>query len=234
MVTPPLFRERTARVAVTRALLAWGVVSGPFYLTVGLVQALTREGFDISRHALSLLMLGEHGWVQTANLGATGLMVLLTATGFARASGRRGVTLALGVFGVSLVVSSAFAPDPMLGFPPGSPASSAPTTSGMVHLASGGAGFVALALAAFAAARWFSQMGAARVARLSRFASVVIGATFFAGASLATRPVGVGLIWVAVVAGFGWLAAGSWTALHLASIADRTAPRGSRESRPTI
>jgi hypothetical protein len=114
-------RDRAIRgssSAATRALLAWGLVSGPFYLTVGLVQALTREGFDLSRHALSLLMLGEHGWVQAANLGATRLMVLLTAAGFARVSGQRAVTVALGVFGVSVVASAVFAPDPMLGFPP--------------------------------------------------------------------------------------------------------------------
>jgi hypothetical protein len=30
----------------TRALLACGVVAGPLYVVVGLVQALTRSGFD--------------------------------------------------------------------------------------------------------------------------------------------------------------------------------------------
>lgn len=47
--------------AVTRSLLGWGVVAGPFYLVVGLVLALTRPGFDLSRHQLSLLMLGDGG-----------------------------------------------------------------------------------------------------------------------------------------------------------------------------
>ena len=37
------------------ALLLWGVVAGPFYLTVGLAQALLREGFDLARHPLSVL-----------------------------------------------------------------------------------------------------------------------------------------------------------------------------------
>ena len=38
--------------AVTRSLLGWGVVAGPFYVVVGLVLALTRPGFDLSTHAL--------------------------------------------------------------------------------------------------------------------------------------------------------------------------------------
>ena len=39
--------------AVTRSLLGWGVVAGPFYIIVGLVLAITRPGFDLSRHALA-------------------------------------------------------------------------------------------------------------------------------------------------------------------------------------
>jgi hypothetical protein len=34
-------------------LLRWGVVAGPFYLAVGLIQALVRDGFDLARHPLS-------------------------------------------------------------------------------------------------------------------------------------------------------------------------------------
>ena len=206
---------REGGVAVTRALLGWGVVAGPFYLAVGLAQALTRDGFDLSRHMLSLLMLGVGGWIQTANLSVTGLMVLAAAAGFARATGRRGVALALGVYGVSLMASAAFAPDPMLGFPPGSAAPAAPSTSGLLHLAAGGIGFVALALGAFLAASWFAHARAGLAVPLSRIAAGVVAAGFFGGAALATRPVGVGLIWLAVVVGFGWLAVGSWTASRL-------------------
>ena len=32
--------------AVTRSLLGYGVLAGPFYLVVGLVQALVRDGFS--------------------------------------------------------------------------------------------------------------------------------------------------------------------------------------------
>ena len=59
--------DRTA--AITRSLLGWGAVADPYSLAVGLALALTRPGFDPSRHALSLLMLGDWGWIQHAYAG---------------------------------------------------------------------------------------------------------------------------------------------------------------------
>src|SRR5262245_41257130 len=48
----------------TRALLLCGVVAGPLFTVVGLIQASTRPGFDLRRHALSALENGELGWIQ--------------------------------------------------------------------------------------------------------------------------------------------------------------------------
>lgn len=52
------------RAAITRSLLGWGVLVGPICLVVGLSLALTRDGFNLAEHALSLLMLGGNGWIQ--------------------------------------------------------------------------------------------------------------------------------------------------------------------------
>jgi hypothetical membrane protein len=71
--------------ATTRSLLGYGVVAGVVYVGVSLAQAATREGFDITRHAWSLLANGPYGWIQTANLALTGLMVLAFAAGLRRA-----------------------------------------------------------------------------------------------------------------------------------------------------
>lgn len=60
--------------AVSRSLLGWGVVVGALYLAIGIIQALTHEGFDLARHLLSLFMLGDFGWIQTGNLVLSGLM----------------------------------------------------------------------------------------------------------------------------------------------------------------
>jgi hypothetical protein len=43
-------------------------------------------------------------------------------------------------------------------------------------------------------------------ARTCRASAAVVVLGFLGGAALATRPVGVGLLWLAVVAGWGWLA----------------------------
>jgi hypothetical protein len=39
---------------VTKSLLAYGVIVGPLYVGVSLAQALTRQGFDLTRHPWSL------------------------------------------------------------------------------------------------------------------------------------------------------------------------------------
>ena len=49
-----------------------------------LVQAFTREGFDLRRHPLSLLSLGELGWIQIGNFVVAGLLVVAFAVGLRR------------------------------------------------------------------------------------------------------------------------------------------------------
>ena len=47
-------------------------------------RAAVREGFDLTRHPLSLLALGEGGWVQVATFVVSGAMVLAASAGLAR------------------------------------------------------------------------------------------------------------------------------------------------------
>lgn len=197
--------------AVTRSLLGWGVVAGPAYVGIGLALALTRPRFDLTRHPLSLLTLGDFGWAQTTNLIATGLMVMAAAVGFHRAlrgSGRATMVAALlGLFGVGMLGSGIFPPDPMGGFPAGMAEEA--STSGVLHLAFGGIGFLALGAAALAAASWFAARGDAGTARLSRSCGAVVIVGFVVGGALATSVVGVAALWLAVLVGFGWLAIAS-------------------------
>lgn len=194
--------EFDTAAAVTRSMLGWGVVAGPFYLVVGLVLALTREGFDFSRHPLSALMLGDGGWMQVTNLALSGLMVLVAGAGMVRV-GARGTGIGVGVYGVAMVASAIFPPDPMPGFPPGQEGVTTPGISGILHLAFGGVGFIAFAVAALLLGGWLSRHGERRQAVWSRVAGVVILVGFLGGAALG--PAGMAGLWLAVVVGFAWL-----------------------------
>lgn len=168
---------------VTRSLLGYGVVAGPIYVTVALAQAFTRQGFDITRHAWSLLTLGDLGWIQVLNFVVTGLMVLAAAAGLHRA-GIRSVSRLVAGYGLSLVAAGTFRPDPAEGFPTGTPAGAgAISWHGMVHLAAGAVGFGCLIAACLLTARAFRRAGRRGWAAYSAAAGVVLLAGFAGVAS---------------------------------------------------
>src|SRR5437764_15412191 len=97
--------ERRATHALSRqsrALLSCGLIAGPFYIVVGLIQAFTRPGFDIMRHDLSLLANGDLGWIQITNLVLSGILVIAGAVGMRQAlhagRGRIWGPIVLGVY----------------------------------------------------------------------------------------------------------------------------------------
>ena len=107
----------------TRALLASGVVAGPMYVTVTLIQALTRDGFDIQHHRFSWLTTGDLGWIHQSNMLLVGVLTVLLAVGVRQMLGTgRGAVWGprlLGLFGVAYIVGGLFTADPVAGFPPG-------------------------------------------------------------------------------------------------------------------
>jgi len=203
--------------AVTRSLLGYGVLAGPFYLVVGLVQALVRDGFDLGRHALSLLANGPGGWVQTANFVLSGGMVIAAAVGFARVlrPQSRAASWFLGAFGASMIAAAVFRADPVDGFPPGTPEGMPTTvsTSGLLHFMAGGIGFVALAVSCFLVALALSRRAQPWLARLSLLSGLVVLGGFVGPMVLPIpMPSPVAGIWLAVVVGWAWLAV---TSVHL-------------------
>jgi hypothetical membrane protein len=168
---------------VTRSLLVFGVVAGPFYVGVSLAQAALRAGFDLTRHDWSLLANGAGGWIQITNLILTGLMVVAAAVGWRRAMrtgvGRRWVPRLLATYGFGLAAAGVFRADPMRGFPAGTPDGppAAPTLHGTLHMVSGGIGFLALIIATFVMAERFRREG--RTGRA--VGSIVTGIAFLAG-----------------------------------------------------
>src|SRR5688572_5611984 len=94
---------------VTKTLLAYGVLAGPLHLVVLFAQALTREGFDLTRHAGSLLSNGDLGWIQITNFLVCGSMTIAAAIGARRVlrTGRGAIwgPRLLGAYGVGLIAA---------------------------------------------------------------------------------------------------------------------------------
>jgi hypothetical protein len=157
----------TARTTAnpTTLLLACGVVAGSLFMVVALVQSFTRPGFDLRRHAISMLSLGDLGWIQVTDFVASGLLFLALAVGVRRAlhPGPAGTwgPLLLGGYGAGLVIAGIFSTDPGLGFPPGAPAGMPSTMSwhAMLHSVGFFVAFSSLTAACFVLARRFASLG---------------------------------------------------------------------------
>src|SRR3954447_11634234 len=74
----------TSRTVSTRVLLGCAAVAAPLWATVSLLQAATREGFDLTRHPLSALSNGSLGWLQITNFLVAGLLTIIGAAGLRR------------------------------------------------------------------------------------------------------------------------------------------------------
>ncbi|MBC7878134.1 MAG: DUF998 domain-containing protein [Anaerolineales bacterium] len=172
---------------------------------MGLIQAFTRPGFDITRHALSLLSNGDLGWIHVTNLVVSGLLVMIGAVGMRRALDGRGKTwgpLLVGVYGLSLIGAGIFKADPAMGFPSGTPEGATILSNhGLLHFISGGLGFLALIAACFVFAHRFNSLHQKGWAAYSIFTGVIFLASF---------------IGIASGSGNGWILLGFWIGVVLA------------------
>jgi hypothetical protein len=177
---------------------------------VSLVQALTRPGFDITRHSLSLLSNGALGWIQIANLAITGLSVILSAVGMRRAldtgRGKTWGPLLIGVFGLGLFCAAFFIADPALGFPPGTPADDITVSwHGMMHFVTSGIGFLSFIVACFVFARRFFSLQQRGWAVYSMITGILFLASFVGIASGSGQSWTILGFWVGMVLVWAWL-----------------------------
>lgn len=191
-----------------RRLLALGAAAGPIYIAVAAAQVLTRDGFDIRRHPVSLLSNGDLGWIQITSFILTGLLVIAGAVGLHRVLRGGGTTWGprlIGVYGVSLVAAGLLVADPALGFPAGTP-DGAPTVitgHGIGHFVAGGVGFLALVAACLVLGRHFARSGRRGMATYSR----ATGITFlvaFAGITSGNPALNIPFT-IAVVLAWTWI-----------------------------
>jgi hypothetical protein len=148
----------------TRALLACGAVAGPIYVTVTMVQALTRDGFDLRHHRFSWLTAGDLGWIHRSNMVLVGVLTVLLAVGVRQVM-RTGPGAVwgpqlLGLFGAAYVVGGLLTADPVSGFPPGVTPDMVHTSwQGAVQNGSRGVSTLLLISASLVIARWLAAEG---------------------------------------------------------------------------
>ncbi len=194
---------------ITKSLLGWGAVAGLFYLTLSLAQALTREGFDLGLHSWSILANGSWGWIQTANLMLTGVMVTAFAVGLGRAVttgiGARAVPRLIGIYGATLVAAGILRADPVVGFPVGTEQATV-SWHGTLHLLAGAVGFGCFAAAAVILGRRQRAAGHRRSAVLSWVTALLYLLTFAALAGTGGASPTVPAFALAVVLSWAWMA----------------------------
>src|SRR6266704_3712738 len=151
--------KQTKTLSLTRILLLCGAIAGPLFLLTVLIEDYTVPAFNPRLEPLSLLSLGEWGWVQMVNFVLAGVLNLLYAGGLWRRlhPGRAGTwgPLLIGAYGFGLILVGVFTTDPANGFPPGAIASTGPSWHGVIHALGGLFIFVVLAAALAVFVRYF-------------------------------------------------------------------------------
>ena len=192
-------------------LLACGVALGPLFYVVVVTQIVTRTGFDISRHPLSLLSLGDAGWIQITNFILTGLLAIACSVGMRRvlrnAAGGTWGPLLIATYGLGMVVAGLFPPDPLLGFPPGALAGIPAQMSehAMLHGVGFFVAFLSLIAACFVFARRYFAVGRPGWGSYSIATGVITPLLILAGMMIQSAT-SISFFVVGIIA-FGWVGA---------------------------
>lgn len=157
----------TRRVSVTdnstRTLLAGGVVAGPLFGLVAAAQVLTRDGFDLTRHPLSMLSVGDLGWIQISNFVLTGLLMVGFAAGVRRtlapSRGSRWGSRLLAGYGLAMVAAGVFVADPSGDFPSGAAEPASRSWHSTAHNVAAGLAFDLAIVSCVLLARRFAAEG---------------------------------------------------------------------------
>ena len=195
-------------------LLLSGVVAGPLFIAVFLMEGVLRTGYDPLRQPVSALSIGPRGWIQQANFFVTGGLNLTYAFGLSSALAAYGgsfwIPLLFGVYGAGLIGAGIFTTD-VTGLMPVPRDRSQRTRAGILHDICSLPVFVALFALGFLFANLFASAGEGGWATYSIVSSLVLAASFvlagmgFSGPPRLQRFGGL-FQRISIIAGWGWLA----------------------------
>jgi hypothetical protein len=158
-------KPQTEKPLTEKLLVGAGVLAAPVFTVAAVGQALTREGYDITRHPVSMLALGDLGWVQTTSFVVTGTLSVAAAAGVRwLLRGGRGRTwgpILFALIGVGLLIAAAFRMDASDGFPLGTAGGPLTTMSGhmILHNVGGSLSFFSMIALCFVLAARFAGQG---------------------------------------------------------------------------
>jgi hypothetical membrane protein len=203
-------------------LLVCGIVAGPLFFAIFLIAGALRPDYDPLRHPVSSLEFGPTGWVQSVNFILTGTLVVLFGLGIRstvrKLGGGRTVPILFMVVGAGLIGAGLFAPDPLSGYPPGTPpAAVSPSLHRVLHDLFSTPVFTALPAACIILARRFAKcrrIGWAIYSALSAAMMIILfvmsGIAFAQGSPF--TPIGGLLQRLTLAVGFLWMALlGLWS-----------------------
>lgn len=194
-----------------RALLLAGVVAGLLFFAIPTVAIFRRPGFDIERHAISMLSLGEGGWIMKAVFILCGILILLCARGIHLQAGPGWTgflaALLIGGYGAGLILAGIFDAPAGHGFPPGTPQDQEPvmTIGPILHSVAFMVAFGSLIASCFVFALFFAQAQQLVWAVIAVAVGLALPALIGLGVSMTIAP-GIAFYWAAMLAWL-WLAA---------------------------
>ena len=202
--------------AADRRLLTAGQLAGVLFCGVATYGIMTRPGFDLQRHAISVLSLGEGGWLMVAAFIVSGVLTLACAIGLSHiikeGRGRHAIPILIGLYGLGLVLAGIFPAPAAYGFPAGTPEDQLPvmTPTAILHSVAFMVAFGSLIVACFVATARFSAASALPSLAAGILMPLLVGL----GMSNVIAP-GIGFFAAAII---GWV----WLAIVLMQLAGQS------------
>jgi hypothetical protein len=207
-------------VGMDNFLLWGGVIAGPLFIVIFLVEGAIRDGYNPMRQPVSALSVGKRGWVQQANFFVNGILLLACALGLSSALQAYGGSFwgpfFIGIYGAGLLGAGMFVTDVGVASREGSKAATR-SRAGILHDIFSTFVFASL----FAACFVFAHLFAGRGDYGWEGYSIVTGILYFCGFVLFARgfspsstlaPIAGLLQRLTIALGALWLA---FVALHL-------------------